>query len=67
MALVRGVQPYSTAGSNAFNQIGPRATAACAKLCGIDNSLAIHGRLAIPFKIRNACFGILAFPPTTKL
>jgi len=50
----RGVQPWSTAGTNAHSQIGPRATAACAKLCVSDNALATHGRLAIPFENRNA-------------
>jgi len=35
--------------ANAHNQIGPRATAACVKLCSLDNLLATHGRLVIPF------------------
>ena len=42
-------QPCNTAEPNAHNQIGPRATAECVKLCGVDNSLHTHGRLAIPF------------------
>ena len=36
-------------------KIGPRATAGCAKLCVFDNSLATHGRLAVPFKYCHAC------------
>jgi len=35
-----GVQPSSTAGSNAHNQIGQRRTAVVVKLCGSDKSLA---------------------------
>jgi len=50
-----GVRPCSATGPNAHNQIGPRATAACVKLCGLDNSLANNGRLAVPFNIRNSC------------
>jgi len=46
----RGVQPCSTAGPNAHNEIGSRATTACVKLCMLDNLLATHGRLAIPFE-----------------
>jgi len=30
------VQPCSTAGPNADSQVGPQATAACVKLCGLD-------------------------------
>ena len=55
IAWARCVQPCSTAGPNAYNQNGPRARAACVKLCGLDNSLATHRRLTIPFKNRNAC------------
>jgi len=32
MPYSRGVQPCSTTGPNAYNQIGSRATAACVKL-----------------------------------
>ena len=42
-----GVLPWNTAWPNARNQIGPQTTAACVKLCKVDNSLANHGRLAI--------------------
>jgi len=35
-------QHYRT-GSNAPNQIGPQATAACVKFCELDYSLATHG------------------------
>ena len=64
----RGVQPCNTAGPNAHNQIGPWATPACVKLCWLDNSLVTYGRLAIPFKNRNARFKIwiLEFPQATK-
>jgi len=41
------VQPCSTVGQNAHNQIGLSATLACVKLCGLDNLLAIRGKLAI--------------------
>jgi len=43
-------------GPNAHNQSGPRAIAACVKLCGLDNPLATHRRLAILFDSPNACF-----------
>jgi len=33
------LQPYKTARSNAHNQIDPRPTAACFKLCVLDNAL----------------------------
>jgi len=46
--MCRGVQPSSTVRPSAHNQIGPRATAACVKLWGLDKSLAAHWRLAIP-------------------
>jgi len=36
-------QPCSIAGTNAHNQIGPQVTAACVKLCRVDNSLTTHG------------------------
>jgi len=62
-----GVQPCSTAGLNAPNQIGPRATAACGKLCGLNNSLPPHGLLAIPLKNRNAYFQIWTFQRATKI
>jgi len=39
MPQLRDVQPISTAGPNAHNQIGPRAASACVKLCGLDKSL----------------------------
>ena len=42
MPQLRCVQPSSTAGPNAHKQIGPRATAVCVKLCGLDKSLAAH-------------------------
>ena len=55
-------------GPNAHNEIiGPRATAACVKVCELDNSLATHGRLSIPFKNRNACFNIWTFPQAIEL
>ena len=38
----RGVQPQSTARPNAQNQIGPQPTAACVKLCMLDNVLTTH-------------------------
>jgi len=44
----RGVQPCSTAGPNAHNQIGPRATATCVTFSGLDNSLATCASLAMP-------------------
>ena len=44
------MQQCSTAGPNAHNQIGPRVTAACVLLRGLDNSLTTQGSLAIPFK-----------------
>jgi len=40
------------------NQIVSWAAAACAKLSGLDISLATHRRLPIPFKNCNACFKI---------
>jgi len=42
-----GVQPSSTTGPNAHNQIGPWTTVACVKLCGLDKSLTAYWRLAI--------------------
>jgi len=44
------VQPCNTAGPNSHKQNVPRATAACVKLCGVDNALATRGRLAMPFQ-----------------
>ena len=34
--------------ANAYNQIGPRATAVSVKLCRLDKSLTAHWRSAIP-------------------
>jgi len=48
MPQLRDVQPSITAGPNAHNQIGPRTTAVCVKLCRLEKSLAAHWRLAIP-------------------
>jgi len=39
MPQVRGVQLNSIAGPNARNQIRPRVSAVCVKLCGLDKSL----------------------------
>jgi len=41
-AQLKGVQPNSTASLNAHNQIIPRATAVCVKLCGLGKSLSAH-------------------------
>jgi len=43
--LIRGVPPCNSAGPNAHNQIGIRATASCVKLCRVENLLATHARL----------------------
>ena len=43
--LGKGVQPRNTAGPIAHNQIGPRATPACVKLCGLDNSMGTYGKI----------------------
>ena len=56
----------STAGPNAHYRSGPQPAAVCVKLYGLDNSLAINERLAIPFGKRNACFMIWTFPRATK-
>jgi len=61
------VQPCSTDGPSARNQIGPRAAATCVQLCGSDSSLAAKQGLAMPFKNRNACFKIWTFPMATEL
>ena len=43
------VQPYTTAGSNAHNQISPGPTAACVKPCLLENTLTMHGILPKPY------------------
>jgi len=67
MVYIRGVQPYNTTGPNAHNQFGPWATAACVKLCGLDNSLATHGRLAMPFYNRNLSAGHKTSAPRPRV
>ena len=41
-AATHGVQPSSTAEPNAHYQIGPQATVARVKLCGLDKSLTAY-------------------------
>jgi len=41
-AVTQGVQPSSTAEPNAHYQIGPQATVARVKLCGLDKSLTAY-------------------------
>jgi len=60
------VQLCSNTGPNAQNQIRPWATLVCIKLSGLDNSLAIHGSLAIPLKNGNGCFKIWLTLQDTK-
>jgi len=49
-AYSRGVKSCITARPNAYNQIQPRATAACVNLSGLDNSLATLKDWQCPLK-----------------
>ena len=40
-----------------ITRFGPRATAACVKLCWLDKSMATNGRLALPFKSVMLAYG----------